>query len=82
MEMRQETYTEILQQLKELMGSQKEPGFYTISTTSRPVISDVELKIRKEVMALLSELPTLYSYDDRITKITAIQDRLNLLWGD
>ena len=72
--------------LKEMMESIKDSGFYNI-TVSEPVVSELELKIRKKVLANLDELrkrsesaPSLLT--PRVCGLVAeIQSNLDLLWG-
>ena len=46
--------------------------------------SDIELRIRKEVMVALDQIMSYewFNLDSTITRARLIKDRLNLLWGD
>ena len=60
-------------------------GFYEFNTvTNTPVVSDLELRIRKEVMAAVDELLTFEEKDEEYFYglLRTIKDRLNLLWGE
>ena len=60
------------------------PGFYNI-TYQEPVVSDIELRIRKETMDAIDALVIEIfkeSSSKRMEELSElIQDRLTLLWG-
>lgn len=72
--------------LKEIKKSlDNHPGFYSINH-QEPVVSEVESKIRKEVVAsveeLVIEVTNHYATDRAQVLVKVIQDRLNLLWNE
>ena len=69
-----------------LEEASKHPGFYNVSY-QEPIVSDIELRIRKEVMdavdGLCGDLQTPpYHYEKTMGLLSTIKDRLNLLWGE
>lgn len=80
---------EALQELTELLKNNPD-GFYTVKTLTTPYPSDIELRIRKEVMDNIKKLDNLvqcpskpHGYAYQLAQLTtAIKDRLNLLWEE
>jgi hypothetical protein len=74
----------LLNDLKALLEeASKHPGFYSV-TYHEPIVSDVELKIREEVMEALNEIMSYdwFNMDSTLVRAKLIKDRLNLLWGE
>ena len=44
--------------------------------------SELERKIREDVMKILGEICHSYEYDERVLLVDKVKDRLNLLWGE
>ena len=66
-----------------LEEASKHPGFYSV-TYYEPIVSDIELKIRREVMEALDQIMSYdwFNMDSTLVRAKFIKDRLNLLWGD
>ena len=74
------------EELWEMLGDVNDNGFYNITTTI-PIVTELELKIRKDVMDAVDEMTDqLHSPQIPITHMKTlaytIKDRLNLLWGE
>ena len=78
---------EVLKELTELLKNNPD-GFYTVKTITTPYPSDIELRIRKEVMDAVDniwhEMESIIIGQPLviIKDMTVIKDRLNLLWGE
>lgn len=76
--------SETIQELKESVENWKASDGFSNVTTLTPVVSDLELKIRKEVLNQLNELSD-RTYNHSLETdylISSIKDKLNLLWGE
>lgn len=71
--------------IKDLLESTKGQGFYS-ATTTESVVSELELKIRKKVLANLDELRKRSEsapMTPRVCGLVAeIQSNLEMLWGE
>ena len=78
---------EILKELMDMLKNKKDSEFYTI-THATPVAmpSDIELKIRKDVMARINKSLDIamngHCCDDIIEAMEDVRLMLNLLWGE
>ena len=70
-------------ELTELLGNVSDNGSHNITTTI-PIVTELELKIRKEVMDAVDEILTFEEKDEEYFYglVRTIKDRLSLLWGD
>lgn len=78
--------SETIQELKESVENWKASDGFSNVTTLTPVVSDLELKIRKEVMARINKSLDIamngHCCDDIIEAMEDVRLMLNLLWGE